>query len=66
VGEIQQSGKNAPKNLIRWTLNGVTFRSIIGSRSRSGVLLAGLQAEVCRHIISPGILAGHRPFSTGE
>jgi hypothetical protein len=31
----------------------VTFRSIIGSRSCSGILLAGLQAEVAAIIFSP-------------
>jgi len=30
VGEIRQSGKNAPENLIRRTFNGVMFRSIMG------------------------------------
>ena len=46
MGEIRQSGKNASENLIRRTFNRVTFRSIIGSRYCSEILLAGLQAEV--------------------
>jgi len=52
-GEIRQSGKNASENLIRRTFNGVIFRSIIGSRYCSGILLAGLQAEVAAIIFSP-------------
>ena len=53
MGEIRQSGKNASGNLIRRTFNGVTFVSIIGSRYCSGILLAGLQAEVAAIIFSP-------------
>ena len=46
MGEIRQPGKNASENLIRRKFNGVTFRSIIGSRYCPGILLAVLQAEV--------------------
>jgi hypothetical protein len=53
MGEIRQSGKNASENLIRRTLSEVKFRSIIGSGYCSGILLAGLQAEVAAIIFSP-------------
>jgi hypothetical protein len=53
MGEIRQSGKKASENLIRRTFNGVTFRSIIGSRYCCGILLADLQAEVAAIIFSP-------------
>jgi hypothetical protein len=53
VGEIRRPGKNASENLIRRKFNGVTFRSIIGSRYCPGILLAVLQAEVAAIIFSP-------------
>ena len=53
MGKIRQSGKNTSENLIRRTFNGVKFRSIIGSRYCSRILLAGLQAEVAAIIFSP-------------
>jgi len=52
VAEIRQSGKNASENIIRRTVNGVTFRGIVGSRYCSGILLAGLQADVAAIIFS--------------
>ena len=56
VGEIRPCGKNASENHIRRTFNGVTFRSIMGSRYCSGILLAGLQAKVAAIIFSPASL----------
>ena len=63
VGEIRQSGQNASENLIRRTFNGVTFRSIKGSRYCSGILLAGLQAKVAATIFSPASLPDFVSFA---